>query len=69
MQDVYKNIDEYNSVKNRKMLIVFDDMITDMVNNKNLNSVMTELFIRSRKLTFLLLLLHNHILGFQKMLG
>ena len=69
MQDVYKNIDEYNSVKNRKMLIVFDDMITDMVNNKNLNSVMTELFIRSRKLTFLLLLLHNHILGFQNMLG
>ena len=50
MQDVYKNIDEYNTDKERKILIVFDDMIADMINNKNLNSVVTELFIRSRKL-------------------
>ena len=34
MQDVYKNIDEYNADKERKRLIVFDDMITDMINNK-----------------------------------
>ena len=50
MQDVYKNIDEYNTNKDRKILIVFDDMIADMINNKKLNSVVTELFIRGRKL-------------------
>ena len=50
MQDVYKNIDEYNPGKKRKILIVFDGMIADMINNKKLNSVMTELFIRGRKL-------------------
>ena len=50
MQDVYKNIDEYNVDKERKILIVFDDMIADMIINKKLNSIMTELFIRGRKL-------------------
>ena len=50
MQDVYKNIEEYNIGKNRKILIVFDDMISDMINNKKLNPVVTELFIRGRKL-------------------
>ena len=50
MQDVYKNIDEYNTDKERKILIVFDDMIADMINKKKLNSIVTELFIRSRKL-------------------
>ena len=50
MQDVYENIDEYNPGKKRKILIVFDDMISDMINNKNLNSIVTELFIRGRKL-------------------
>ena len=50
MQDVYKNIDEYNTDKERKILIVFDYMIADMINNKKLNSVVTELFIRGRKL-------------------
>ena len=48
MQDVYKNIHEYN--KKRKILIVFDDMIADVINNKKLNSIVTELFIRDRKL-------------------
>ena len=50
MHDVYKNIDEYNTDEERKILIVFDDMIPDMINNKKLNSVVTELFISSRKL-------------------
>ena len=50
MQDVYKNIEEYNLGKKRKILIVFDDMIADMINNKKLNSIVTELFIRGRKL-------------------
>ena len=50
MQDVYKNIKDYNPRKNRKILVVFDDMIADMINNKKLNSIVTELFIRGRKL-------------------
>ena len=50
MHDVYKNIDHYNLDKENKILIVFDYMIADMINNKKLNSVVTELFIRGRKL-------------------
>ena len=51
MQDVYKNIEDYNSRKNRKVLIVSDDMIADMINNKKLNPIVTQLFIRGRKLS------------------
>ena len=50
MQDVYKNIEDYNLIKKRKVLIVFDDMIADMINNKKLNPVVTQLFIRGRKI-------------------
>ena len=53
MQDVYKNIEEYNSGEKSKVLIVFDDMIADMINNKKLNPVVAELFIRGRKLNIL----------------
>ena len=49
MHDVYKNSDNYNLDKENKILIVFDDMIADMINNKKLNSIVTELFIRGRK--------------------
>ena len=45
-----KNIDDYNPDKENKILIVFDDMIADMIHNKKLNSIVTELFIRGRKL-------------------
>ena len=50
MHDVYKNINAYNPYKENKILIVFDDMIADMIHNKKLNSIVTELFIRGRKL-------------------
>ena len=50
IQDVYKNINEYNIDKKRKIMIVFNDMIADMINNKRLNSIVTELFIRGKKL-------------------
>ena len=51
MQDVHKNIEDYNPIKKRKILIVFDDMIADVINNNNkLNPIVTELFIRGRKL-------------------
>ena len=50
IRDVCKNIDEYSLDKENKILIVFDDMIADMIHNKKVNSIITELFIRSRKL-------------------
>ena len=68
MQDVYKNIDEYNVDKKCKILIVCDDMINDMTNSKELNSIVTELFIRGRKLIISLFLLRNYTLRFKKML-
>ena len=43
MDDIYKNIEEYNQNKKRKILIVFDDMITDMLSNEKLNPIVTEL--------------------------
>ena len=45
MQDVYKNIDEYSVDKECKILIVFDDMMADIIKNKKLNLIVTELFI------------------------
>ena len=50
MHDVYKNIDRYNPDKENKIIIVFHDMIADMINNKKLDSIVAELFIRGRKL-------------------
>ena len=50
MHNVYKNIDDYNPDEDNKNLIVFDDMIPDMINSTKLNSIVTELFIRGRKL-------------------
>ena len=50
MLDVYKNIEDYNPDKKRKLLIVFDDMVAEIINNKKLNPIVTELFIRGRKL-------------------
>ena len=50
MCDVCKNINYYNAYKENKILIVCDDMIADMINNKKPNSIVTELFIRGRKL-------------------
>ena len=55
MQDAHKNIEDYNPIKKRKILIVFDDMIADMINNNKLNPIVTELFIRGRKLNISIL--------------
>ena len=61
----------YNLNKERQVLIILDDIIADMAYNKKLNSIVTDLFIRGRKLNliFLLFLLHNRILNCQKMLA
>ena len=48
MRDVYKNINYYNPYKENKILIVFDDMIANMISNKKLDSIVTELFIRGK---------------------
>ena len=66
MQDVYKNIEDYNPRKNRKVSIVFDDIIADMINNKKLNPVVTKLFIRGRKLNISLVFITQSY--FKKML-
>ena len=50
MKDIYKSIERYNSNKKRKLLIAFDDMIADKLSNKKVNPIVTELFIRGRKL-------------------
>ena len=50
MNDVYENIDLYNPNRQRKVLIVFDDMIADIMANKKFQSMIKELFIRCRKI-------------------
>ena len=50
IQNICKNIDEYNTDKECKILTVFDDMIADIINNKKVNSIVTELFIRGGKI-------------------
>ena len=50
MHDVYENINDYNPDKENKISIVFDDMIADMIDNKKLNSIVAELFIRDVRL-------------------
>ena len=66
MNDIYNNIKEYNSNKQRKTLIIFDDMIAYMLSNKKLNPIVAELFIRGRKLSISLVFLHNLILPYQE---
>ena len=50
MDNVYENIDEYSPTKRKKVLIVFDDMIADIMTNKKFQAVVKELFVRCRKL-------------------
>ena len=62
MDDIYKNIEKYNSNKKRKILIVFDYMIADILSNKKVNQIVTESFIRGWKinisLVFITILFH-----------
>ena len=50
MDDINKNIEEYNPSSKRKILIVFNDMIAHILSNEKLNPIVTKLFIRGRKL-------------------
>ena len=61
MDDIYKNFEEYNPNKKRKTLIVFDDMITECLVIKKLNSVVTESFIRGTELNIYLIFIMQTI--------
>ena len=66
MDDVYENIHDYNSGRKRKILIVFDDMITDIVTNKRFQATIKELFIRCRKLNFSLVFITQSYISVPK---
>ena len=68
MNDVYENIEEYNPNKKRRILIVFDDMITDTLSNKKLNPILLELFIRGRKLNISLVFIAQSYFAVPKIL-
>ena len=50
MDDIYEDVDNYNPKRNKKVLIVFGDMVSDIMTNKKFQSIIKELFIRCRKL-------------------
>ena len=66
MDDVYENIHDYNSRRKRKILIVFDDMITDIMTNKKFQSIIVELFMRCRKLNISLVFITQSYLSVSK---
>ena len=66
MDDIYKNVEEYNPNKKRKMLIIFDDMIADMLSNKKINKIVIELFVRGRKLNISLVFITQSYFADQK---
>ena len=57
MDDIYENINDYNSSRKRKILIVFDDTIADIVDNNKFKTIINELFIRCTKLNISLVLI------------
>ena len=69
MNDTDDNIGLYNPNNKRKILIVFDDMIADILSNKKSNPIVTELSITVKKLNISLVFVHNLILLFQKILN
>ena len=68
MDDIYKTIEEYNPNKKRTIFIVFDDMVADMLSNKNFNPIVIELFIRGRKLNISLAFTTQSCFAVQKII-
>ena len=61
MNDVYENINDCNLSRRREILIVFDDMIGDIMTSKKFQSIIRELFIRCRKLNIsLVFITHSY---------
>ena len=67
MNDVYENIDNYSPNRNRQILIVFDDMIADIMTNEKFQSIIKELFIKCRKLNVSLVFITQSYFLLQKM--
>ena len=67
MDDVYENINDYNPIRKRKKLFVFDDMIADIMTNKRLQTIIKELFIRCRKLNISLVFITQSYFSVSKM--
>ena len=68
MDDIYKNIEEYSPNKKQKVLIVFNEMVSDMLSNRKLTQIGTELFIRGRKLNISLVSIKQSYLAVPKIL-
>ena len=66
MNGIYENFEEYNPNKELKILIIFDDMIADILSNKKLQSIVTELFIRGRKLNISLVFIAESFFALPK---
>ena len=65
---VYENIHNYHSSRKRKILIIFDDMIADIMTNKKFQAIIKELFIRCRKLNISLVFITQSYFSVPKML-
>ena len=61
IDDVYENLEDYNPTKKRRVLIVFGDMMTVMESNQKLSLIVTELFLRGRKLKIWLVFIAHRI--------
>ena len=66
MDDVYGNINDYNPGIKRKILVVFDGVIADIMINKKFRAIIKELFIRCRKLKLVFITLYYLVFQFQK---
>ena len=66
MHDVYENINDYNLKRRRKIVIVFDDMVADIMTNKKFQSIIKELFIRCRKLNISLVFITQYYFSVPK---
>ena len=67
MNDVYENINDYHLNRKRKILILFDDMIADIMTNKKFQAIIKDLFIRCRKLNISLVFITQSFFLSQKM--
>ena len=65
MNDVYKNIDNYNPNRKRKFVIVFDDMISDIMTNKKIQAIIKDLFIKCRKFNISLMFITQSYFSFR----
>ena len=60
---VYEHLEDYNPTKERKVLVVFDDMIVDMEPNKTLSPIVTELLLKPKKKLTIPLVLYHYLIS------